>query len=467
MAALIKHFIAKSPTFLLLNQTNRKCLRSIRSQRLYSTDLINKHYDIIICGGGPAGISMACSISKNTKLSDRQVLVLDGAPKFKGFNADKYGNRVYAINKGTVSLLESIDVWDKIVNVRCQPVKQMQVWDACSDAIITLNHANFSDDMAYIVENDLVMSVLLQQLEQNSNITLKSSASISSVQLPRDGFESSGVTLKTGERYSCDLLIGADGANSVVRKQMGVDNFSLSYNQMGLIATVEISEGVDNQVAWQRFLPNGVIALLPLSENLSSIVWSSSTENVKHLLSLPEESFIDAVNDSFWKQYPKNQIVSNAMKTVESIFGNYSQTVRQLPPSIKSLYEKSRAAFPLGFGHTSTYAAKGCVLIGDAAHRVHPLAGQGLNLGFGDVKLLTELLAEASYSGAPLGNLPHLCAYERERLQHNVPIMLGIHGLQRLYSTDFSPIVLLRSVGLQLVNTIPPLKQLFINKAMH
>lgn len=137
-------------------------------------------------------------------------------------------------------------------------------------------------------------------------------------------------------------------------------------------------------MAWQRFLPNGVIALLPLSENLSSIVWSSSTENVKHLLSLPEESFIDAVNDSFvsikvacnpvrisslrsllqWKQYPKNQMVSNAMKTVESIFGNYSQTVRQLPPSIKSLYEKSRAAFPLGFGHTSTYAAKGCVLIG-------------------------------------------------------------------------------------------------------
>lgn len=142
-------------------------------------------------------------------------------------------------------------------------------------------------------------------------------------------------------------------------------------------------QGTDNQVAWQRFLPNGVIALLPLSENLSSIVWSSSTENVKHLMSLPEESFIDAVNDSFvskispivkqkfemnlwlqWKQYPKNQLVSNTMKTIESIFGNYSQTVRQLPPSIKSLYEKSRAAFPLGFGHTSTYAAKGCVLIG-------------------------------------------------------------------------------------------------------
>ncbi|KAJ6639241.1 Ubiquinone biosynthesis monooxygenase COQ6, mitochondrial [Pseudolycoriella hygida] len=261
-------------------------------------------------------------------------------------------------------------------------------------------------------------------------------------------------------------MIGADGANSIVRKQMGVDNFSLSYNQMGLIATVELSEVTDNQVAWQRFLPNGVIALLPLSENLSSIVWSTNTEIVKHLLSLPEESFIDAVNDAFWKQYPKNQIVSNAMKTVESVLGNFS-SVRQLPPGIKSLYGKSRAAFPLGFGHTSTYAAKGCVLIGDAAHRVHPLAGQGLNLGFGDVKLLTELLADAAYKGTPLGNLQHLCTYERERLQHNVPIMLGIHGLQRLYSTDFSPIVLLRSVGLQLVNTIPPLKQLFINKAMH
>lgn len=154
MAALIKHFITKSPAISLFNQPQRKCLRSNVwsnvSRRLYSTEKVDKHYDIIVVGGGPAGISMACSIcrsilrwsltnkltnififyrfkAKNTKLSDRQVLVLDGAPKFKGFNADKYSNRVYAINKGTVSLMESIGVWDKVVGTRCQPVKQMQV----------------------------------------------------------------------------------------------------------------------------------------------------------------------------------------------------------------------------------------------------------------------------------------------------------------------------------------------------
>ncbi|KAJ6639239.1 Ubiquinone biosynthesis monooxygenase COQ6, mitochondrial [Pseudolycoriella hygida] len=206
MSGLIKHFLSKSSVIVRFNQQQKRLRPLSNALRFYSTERVDKHYDIVVVGGGPAGISMACSIAKNKKLSDRKVLVLDGAPKFKGFNAESYSNRVYAINKGAVSLMESLDVWDKVTNTRCQPVKQMQVWDACSDAIITLNHEHFSDNMAYIVENELLMSVLLQQLNDSPNVLLKNDTSISSVQLPKDGFDCSGVLLKTGERYSCDLL---------------------------------------------------------------------------------------------------------------------------------------------------------------------------------------------------------------------------------------------------------------------
>lgn len=146
---------------------------------------------------------------------------------------------------------------------------------------------------------------------------------------------------------------------------------------------------------------------------------------------------------------------------IESLFGTHTQTTRQFPPSISALYERSRAAFPLGFGHSSSYVAAGTALIGDAAHRVHPLAGQGLNLGFGDVACLTEHLATASFNGAAIGDRTHLRTYEKERLRHNVPIMVGIHGIQKMYGTQFAPVVLARSVGLQLANTIGPIKVLF------
>lgn len=248
---------------------------------------------------------------------------------------------------------------------------------------------------------------------------------------------------------------------------------------MGLIATVELSEvwyfdvvflfllvycnhlfillqANQNDVAWQRFLPDGVIALLPLSSNLSSIVWSTDTKSVKNLLQLPEPDFVDAVNQAFvmpnyriysrfkiWKcvpylflfiyiymkqckRFPRNQLVDNTMKAVDAMIGRASQTVKQLPPRINGVYQNSRAGFPLGFGHSSSYVGKGVALIGwvmpnlrcvnaittlciyysDAAHRIHPLAGMGLNLGFGDVKYLTEVLAKASYGGFSLGKLP-------------------------------------------------------------
>lgn len=248
---------------------------------------------------------------------------------------------------------------------------------------------------------------------------------------------------------------------------MDVNNFSLSYKQMGVVATLELNaeEAAGNTVAWQRFLPSGPVALLPLTDTLSSLVWSTSVENAKELLKLEPEQFIDALNDAYIKPYQSNTVVSNIMKTVEGVLQFNKNQIQQFPPRVVMLQEGSRAAFPLGFGHASSYVCGGAALIGDAAHRVHPLAGQGVNLGFGDVLTLTDVLAEAIYNGSSLDNLQYLLKYEQQCLKANVPILVGVHALQNLYCTDFPPIVLARSLGLKITNNAQPLKQFFMNKA--
>lgn len=264
------------------------------------------------------------------------------------------------------------------------------------------------------------------------------------------------------------LQVGADGANSIVRQNMNVNNFALSYNQMGVVATLEINadEASGNSVAWQRFLPTGPVALLPLTDNLSSLVWSTTVEHAKELLRMEPEMFIDALNDAYFKSYKQNSFVSSILKATEGVLPMNRNQIQQFPPKVLKLQEGSRAAFPLGFGHASSYVCGGAALIGDAAHRVHPLAGQGVNLGFGDVVALTEVLAEAIYNGSSLDNLQYLMKYEKQCLKTNVPILVGVHTLQNLYCTDFPPVVLARSLGLKITNNFNPIKQFFMNKAI-
>nr|CAD7440132.1 unnamed protein product [Timema bartmani] len=320
--------------------------------------------------------------------------------------------------------------------------------------------------------------------------------------------------------------VGADGVSSKVRGALGAQYLTWNYGQMGLVATVRLSEPTENKVAWQRFLPTGPVALLPLTDELSSLVWSVNSDEARRLLGLTNECFVDALNEALWKQYPRHPVVDTATRRLDSILDSLmlrSSAVRQLQPSVAEIEPDSRASFPLAFGHSTRYVGAGVVLIGfvpiihymyyllhsltelygvlhyltelaymlycltelycdilsnscttcyrDAAHRVHPLAGQGVNLGFGDVKCLTELLAESVYSGQNIGNTrnfrsksPLLC-YETSRQRHNVPTMLAIDGFQKLYSTEATPIVVLRSLGLQLTHALAPLKSAIMNHA--
>lgn len=430
-----------------------------RSLRSLSTD---SHYDVVIAGGGLVGTAMACALGSSKILSEKRILLLEGAPSKSITLKDAYSNRVSAINHSSVGLFKSIGVWNDIKGQRVQEVKKMQVWDACSDSLITFSNDDMSNPVAYIIENDLMLWALYERLNELSNVFVRYNSKIKDYILPTS-FDSNvpQAVLENDEKLTCDLLIGADGINSKVRSKMNTRLQRTDYKQMGVVATLRLSEPTNNVVAWQRFLPDGVIALLPLSDSVSSLVWSTAQAKAKSLVNLPEEAFVDAVNEAFLKEYPVSPFVENLLRLLNLA----SREDMQIPPSIKDVQHGSRAAFPLGVINVSRYVNNSVALIGDAAHRVHPLAGQGVNIGFGDVHCLAQQVEEAAYRGSHIGKGPHLSEYQSQRIRDTLPKAKAIHYMHSLYQTSFTPVVALRSVGLSLVHSIPSLKKQLIMKA--
>lgn len=429
----------------------------------------NEVYDVIISGGGMVGSAMTCSLGMDPNLEGKKILLLEaGNKKVMDKVPDTYSTRVSSISPGSATLLSSIGAWEHITNMRCKPYNKMQVWDACSDALITFDKENLQDEMAYIVENDIVVAALTKQLESLSdNVQVKYRSKVVKYAWPMP-HQAAGsipwvqVTLASGETVQTKLLIGADGPNSMVRRELGIPTVKWNYDQSAVVAVLHLSEPTENNVAWQRFLPTGPIAMLPLSDTESSLVWSTSHRLAEELLDMDEESFVDAINSAFWS----NENQSELIETAGSLFRGALSAImpsagspRQLPPSVAGIGPKTRVMFPLGMGHASEYIRHRVALIGDAAHRVHPLAGQGANLGFGDVACLTQLLSQAAFNGKDLGAIQHLLEYETERQRHNLPMMAAIDLMKRLYSTNVAPVVLLRTFGLQATNMLPTLKE--------
>uniref|UniRef100_A0A8V0XSY8 Ubiquinone biosynthesis monooxygenase COQ6, mitochondrial n=1 Tax=Gallus gallus TaxID=9031 RepID=A0A8V0XSY8_CHICK len=423
-------------------------------------------YDVVVSGGGMVGSAMAAALGHDIHFHDKKIALLEAGPRKEYHLPESYSNRVSSISPGSATLLSSFGAWDHVCNLRCKPFRRMQVWDACSEAIITFEKDDL-DDMGYIVENDVVMSAVTKQLDAVADrveVFYGSRAVGYTWPLPSHSCDTSPwvqVELADGRRLQTKLLIGADGHNSVVRKEAEIQNIEHQYDQSAVVATLHLSEATDNNVAWQRFLPTGPIALLPLSDTASSLVWSTSHEHASELLTMDKESFVDSINSAFWSNVNHSDFIDAAgamFRSALSLLKPSGTAVRQLPPSVANVDPESRAVFPLGMGHATEYVRHRVALIGDAAHRVHPLAGQGVNLGFGDIACLTHHLSAAAFNGQDLGSLKHLLRFETERQRHNVSLIAAIDLLKRLYSTSLSPLVLLRTWGLQATNALPPVK---------
>lgn len=365
----------------------------------------------------------------------------------------------------------------------------MQVWDGVSDArisfdwdsarpLLTPRKPTQPTTIAYMIENANITTALLNRLDELGGVDTFSSTKVESIEL---GADSEAVdlsswpilTLSNGKTLAARLLVGADGANSPVRTFAGIPSRGWDYQRNGVVASLKLEGpgrgGPDHKIAYQRFLPTGPIAMLPLPGNMATLVWSTTPERAAKLKSLSPNDFVAMVNAGF-RLSPTDLEYLHSMPSgqQEEIAWREKHTPvneSSLPVRVVDVQAGTVAPFPLKMRHADTYTGERVALVGDAAHTVHPLAGQGLNQGQGDAAALVRTIEQAVQTGQDIGSLLALESYNSARYAENNAMLGVVDKLHRLYSVESAPIVGLRSFGLRAVNAMGPLKGFFMGRA--
>lgn len=341
-----------------------------------------------------------------------------------------YDLRVSAISPGTETILRAVDAWPVDQASRVCPYRQMHVWDACGFGEIHFDSVEINEPrLGFIVENRVILRALMERMNAIDEVTLRCPDALR-------GFDVEDkcivVELESGERIQARLLIGADGPNSYVRALAGIMFNARDYCQHAVVATVS-TELPHAFTAWQRFLADGVLAFLPLADGRCSIVWSTSEARAESLRAIDDEEFCEALARAF--DYKLGRI-------------------RSASP---------RATFPLRGGQAAPYVLPRVALIGDAAHSVHPLAGQGANLGLADAATLTDILTRTSRD---IGSVRPLRQYERARKGENLAMMRAMEGFRFLFGNQTLPLRWVRNAGLALCDVVTPVKHQLMRRAM-
>lgn len=364
---------------------------------------------------------------------------------------------------------------------RIQEYQEMQVWDGVTGARIEFDWQPASSSgksIAYMTENVNLTSGLLKRLNELGNVDVFDKAKVEQIGFGEetedyDLREWPVVHLSGGQSLTTRLLVGADGANSPVRSFAGIESRGWDYGRHGVVATLQLEGdgwgGEYHKVAYQRFLPTGPVAMLPLPGNFASLVWSTTPENAALLKKLSPKDFIAMVNAAFrLSTVDLAYMHSQADGQSDELSWRAQHTPvdpESIPQAVVGVQEGTVASFPLKFRHADTYIGERVALIGDAAHTIHPLAGQGLNQGQGDVQSLVKAISYAVSHGQDLGTQMWLEPYNSERYTANHVLMGICDKLHKLYSVDSGPLVPLRSVGLRAVNALSPLKNFFMEQA--
>ncbi|WP_373387006.1 2-octaprenyl-3-methyl-6-methoxy-1,4-benzoquinol hydroxylase [Pseudomonas alcaligenes] len=390
--------------------------------------------DLIIVGAGMVGSALALALEH----SGLEILVVDGGPlSVKPFAAEgAFEPRVSALSAASQRILERLGVWDGIAARRVSPYRDMRVWDGSGTGSVHFAAASVhAEVLGHIVENRVVQDALLDRLH-DSHIGLLGSARLEQLRRSGDGWL---LTLADGRELRAPLLVAADGANSAVRRLAGCATREWDYLHHAIVTSVRC-ERPHQETAWQRFTDDGPLAFLPLArqgdQHWCSIVWSTVPAEAERLMALDDEAFRHELGKAF--EWRLGQVTA----------------------------ADPRLCIPLRQRHAKRYVESGLALIGDAAHSIHPLAGQGVNLGFLDAAVLAEVLLHALQRGEQPNDVRVLSRYERRRMPHNLAMMAAMEGFERLFQADPLPLRLLRNSGLNWVDELPDAKALFVRRAL-
>ncbi|KAK4227470.1 hypothetical protein QBC38DRAFT_188951 [Podospora fimiseda] len=443
-------------------------------------------YDVVCVGGGPAGLSLLTALRANPVTSHLRVALVEAQDlskiKLWKLPPDRFSNRCSSLTPSSALYLDRIGAWRHMVRERIQEYQEMQVWDGVTGARIEFDWAGAQPTtgttIAYMTENLNLTSGLLKRLEELGGVSTFDNTRVENISYGEqteevDLREWPVVHISGGKQLAARLLVGADGANSPVRSFAGIEARGWDYNRHGVVATLELDGegwgGEHTKIAYQRFLPTGPVAMLPMPGKYSTLVWSTTPRNAALLKKLSPGNFVAMVNAAFRLPIPDLEFMHTQGSGQEDEYTWRMKHTpvdhRAVPQVVTAVQEGTVASFPLKFRHADTYIAERVALIGDAAHTVHPLAGQGLNQGQGDVQSLAKTIEYAVTHGQDTGVGMSLESYNSERYTANHVLMGVCDKLHKLYSVGSGPLVPLRSFGLSAFNALRPLKSFIMGQA--
>ncbi len=383
--------------------------------------------EILVVGGGMVGGTLACALGGaglTVALVDPQPAPVQTAAAFDG--------RASAIATGSKQVLAAVGVWPEIAG-DAEPIIDIRVSDGSSPLFLHYDNADLgAGPLGYIVENRVLRRSIFDRLNGLAGVTLHEGRMVASL---TRGPNNVVAVLDDGSNVRAALAIAADGRRSPTRADAGIGVTEWRYRQTGIVCTVAHARPHDG-VAQERFLPSGPFAILPMTGDRSSIVWTERADLAPAMMALDEPEFTAELGLRF---------------------GDYLGALRVVGP---------RFSYPLALSHADSYFAQRLALAGDSAHAIHPIAGQGFNLGLRDVAALAEVVIDAARLGIDIGSTAVLERYERWRRFDNALMLAVTDGLNRLFSNDIGPLRLARDVGLAMVNQAPPLKRVLMRHAM-